>query len=279
MPAIIKMAGKALFFTFILISTHAFAKEGKWTSDDKNRPSMFNNSANAPVIKRIADSIYTLISLGDYGLERDVFFNAYKGFQYLKSKGQLRKTDLLTICDYSQSINNKRLYVIDLENSRLLYNTYVSHGKNSGDEFATSFSNLDNSNKSSLGFLVTGTTYSGIAGYSLKLAGMERGINNNVAARSIVLHGSKFVNEHTMNEKGRMGKSYGCPAVPQEISKKIINTIKGGSCLFIYHPDEHYAHTSAILNAQFDLSPAVQPTEQIAKQGWQAVADIIAQVK
>lgn len=279
MPAISKMAGKAFCFTLIIISTCAYAKEGKWTCDDKNRPSMFNNSTNSPVIKRIADSIYTLIGLGDYGLERDVFFNAYKGLQYLKSKGQLHKSNLLTICDYSQSINNKRLYVIDVENSRLLYNTYVSHGKNSGDEFATSFSNLNNSNKSSLGFLVTGSTYNGIAGYSLKLAGMERGINNYIASRRIVLHGSKFVNEQTMNEKGRMGKSYGCPAVPQEISKKIINTIKGGSCMFIYHPDEHYAHTSTILNAQFDLTPAVQPTEQVAKQGWEAVAAINATAK
>ena len=266
MPKIFAFAGKLFLVSSLLVSLKSFAgSDKKGLPDDKNRPSLFSNPANAPVIKRSADSIYDLIGLGNYGLEKDIFFNAYKGYEYLQYKGFLKKTNLLTICDYSQSSNNKRLYVIDLANGRLLFNTYVSHGRNSGNEFATSFSNFNNSNKSSLGFVVTGDAYSGKAGYSLYLNGMEPGINDKMRSRSIVLHGSKFVNDNVMAMRGMIGRSLGCPAVPYGIHFKIINTIKGGSCVFINHPDEWYAHTSAILNASFDLSPSA-PSNNVALQ-------------
>ncbi len=263
MSGIFKIAIKSLFFSLLLIASHSYAYNG---SDDKNTPSMFSNSTNSPEVRRLSDSIYTLIGLGEYGLEKDVFFNAYKGFQYLKSKQKIRKINLLTICDYSQSCNNKRLYVIDIINSRLLYNTYVSHGKNSGDEYATSFSNYDNSNKSSLGFMVTEGTYNGVAGYSLVLNGLERGFNDRAESRSIVLHGSHFVNEQIINARGMIGKSLGCPAVPLGVHKKIIDAIKGGSCYFANYPDEYYTHTSSILNAAFDLVPVVTIPVSIAIQ-------------
>jgi hypothetical protein len=230
----------ALFFTF-------FCRGKRPVSDDKNFPSLLNNTANAPHIKRAADSIYDLISLGEYGLEKEIFFNAYRGFQYLRAKGLVKKSNLLTIIDYSQSSNNRRLYVVDILNSRLLFNTFVSHGKNSGDEYATSFSNFTNSNKSSLGFMVTGGTYSGVAGLSLALHGMEPGINDKVRARSIVMHGSKFVNESVMSIRGVIGKSYGCPAVPYGMHSRIIEAIKGGSVLFVNHPDKWYAVNSTIM--------------------------------
>ncbi|HEX8356784.1 MAG TPA: murein L,D-transpeptidase catalytic domain family protein, partial [Segetibacter sp.] len=192
MQEIKKVASKYVLVALLLISANSFANDDKkgdkkGLTGDKNFPSLFSNSANAPVIKKMADSIYDLISLGEFGLEREIFFTAYKGYQYLQNKGALSKTNLLTICDYSQSINNKRLYVIDVLNSRLLFNTFVSHGRNSGNEFATSFSNHDNSNKSSLGFLVTADAYNGKAGLSLRFDGMERGINDRVRSRAIVL--------------------------------------------------------------------------------------------
>lgn len=259
MPAIPKFAGKSFLVVFLLISLLSFARnEKKGLPDDKNFPSLFSNSGNSPVLKRIADSIYDLIGLGQYGLERDVFFNGYKGYQYLENRGLLEKKNLLTICDYSQSSNNKRLYVIDLLNSRLLFNTYVSHGKNSGEEFATSFSNYDNSNKSSLGFLITANTYNGKAGYCMRFNGMEPGINDHVKSRGIVLHGSHFVNEDIMTARGIIGRSLGCPAVPYGLHTKIIDVIKGGSCFFINSPDEWYAHNSTILNSRFDLAPSMQ---------------------
>ncbi|TDH18331.1 murein L,D-transpeptidase catalytic domain family protein [Segetibacter sp. 3557_3] len=226
--------------------------------DDKNMPSLLSSSIGSPAFVRHCDSVYESIGLLTYGLERDVFSKAYKGYQYLLNKGVLRKTSTLTICDYSQSSNNKRLYVIDLKEGKLLYNTYVSHGKNSGQEFATSFSNITNSNKSSLGFLVTAETYSGKAGYSMRFDGMESGVNDKVRMRDIVLHGSRFVNEHFMDMRGAIGKSLGCPAVPLVQAKKIIDAIKGGSCFYVNHPDDWYTRTSTILNANVDLmlSPA-----------------------
>lgn len=266
MSGICKIISKSFLVALLFISVKSFAgNDDKKRPDDKNRPSLFTSSANSPLIKRLSDSIYDLISLGDYGLEREVFFDAYKGYEYLQNKGLLRKTNLLTICDYSQSSNNKRLYVIDLVNSRLLFNTFVSHGRNSGNEFATSFSNYNNSNKSSLGFMVTLDAYSGKSGYSLRLNGMEPGINDHVKSRSIVLHGSRFVNESIMNTRGTIGKSLGCPAVPFGIHFKIIDAIKGGSCFYINHPDEWYMHTSSILNAPFDIAPALQLNNVIVK--------------
>lgn len=270
MPDNIRNTGKTLAVALLFVSIQSYCRTGTGLPGDKNFPSLLSNSANSPVIKKIADSIYDLISLGDYGLEREVFFNAYKGYSYLENNGLLKKTGILTICDYSQSSNNKRLYVVDLIDSRLLYNTFVSHGKNSGNEFATSFSNYDNSNKSCLGFLVTGKTYSGKAGYSMQFNGMEPGINDNVKSRSIVLHGSRFVNEGIMNSRGTIGRSLGCPAVPYGIHLKIIDAIKGGSCFFINHPDESYAHNSTILNARFDINPALQMNNVSLQNGGEA---------
>lgn len=256
-------SGKIFLVALLFISVQSFAgedKKGK-SGGDKDFPALLNNPSSTPVIKRVSDSIYDLISLGEYGLEKDVFFNAFKGFEYLKNKGLLKKTSVLTICDYSQSSRNRRLYVIDLVNSRLLFNTYVSHGKNSGNEFATSFSNFNNSNKSSLGFLITGQPYTGKAGFSLQLNGMEPGINDRVKMRSIVFHGSKFVGETILGTRGTIGRSLGCPAVPYGVHFRLIDAIKGGSCVFMSYPDNIYAHTSAILNAGFDLTPSDQANE------------------
>lgn len=259
MPGLLKLSGKSFIIGFLLISVQSFAtNDDKKLPGEKDFPSLLSNSASSPVLKKTADSIYDLISLGEYGLERDVFFNAYKGYQYLEKRGKLSKTNLLTICDYSQSSNNKRLYVIDLLNSRLLFNTFVSHGKNSGNEFATSFSNYNNSNKSSLGFMVTGGTYSGKAGFCMRFNGMEAGINDRVKSRGIVLHGSRFVNEEIMSARGTIGKSLGCPAVPFGLHTRIIDAIKGGSCFFINSPDQWYVNNSTILNSRFDLAPTMQ---------------------
>ena len=269
-----KFCKKTMIAALLLVSVQSFANNSTNGLPDKNFPSLLSNSANSPVIKKVADSIYDLISLGEYGLEKDVFFTAYKGYSFLLNKGLLRKTNLLTICDYSQSSNNKRLYVIDLLNSRLLFNTYVSHGRNSGNEFATSFSNYDNSNKSSQGFLVTSSVYSGKAGMSLQFDGMEQGINDRVRSRSIVLHGSRFVNENIMNARGTIGKSLGCPAVPYGIHTRIIDAIKGGSCFFINSSDSWYAQTSRILNAAFDISPAAQAQNIAAELSKLAGSDV-----
>jgi hypothetical protein len=226
-------------------------------NDDKKFPSLLPDHANAAPARRWSDSVYNRLGLDSNGLSREAFFSACKGYQYLLQKGMLKRPELLTICDMSQSSTKKRLYILDLQHGTVLFNTYVSHGRNSGSEYATSFSNLNSSHKSSLGFMVTAETYTGKAGLSMRLDGTEKGINDNVRMRDIVMHGSTYVNEHRADEGGSMGRSYGCPAVSYEEHKAIINTIKGGSCFFIYHTDNWYSRTSKILNSNFNW-PSLQ---------------------
>jgi hypothetical protein len=250
---------RSLFFAAMLsVSAYANAKtDHSALSDDRSFPLLLTNPAQVQLLQRATDSIYNLVGLENYGLGKEAFFFACKGYQYLLNKGALKKKNLLTICDYSQSSNNKRLYVVDLATNTVLYNTYVSHGRNSGEEYATSFSNIENSNKSSLGFLVTDDTYHGVAGYSMRFVGMESGINDHVRSRSIVFHGSKFVNEAVMQRRGIIGRSLGCPAVPDGMQKDIIDAIKGGSCFYIYNPAAWYTHTSRILNAPLDYEKSI----------------------
>lgn len=220
--------------------------------DDKKFPSLLPaNSDESPVVIQWIDSVYNSMHLYSYGLDKKVFFLASKGYEYLKDQNMLDKPGLLTICDYTKSSKQKRLYVLDMVNGKVLYHSYVSHGKNSGAEFATSFSNKAESHKSSLGFMVTGDTYMGKSGYSLHLDGKEKGFNDRVRDRAVVMHGSRYVSSTRASEGDEMGRSFGCPAVPYNTHKDIINTIKGGSCFFIYAEDKLYKSTSKIINARF----------------------------
>ena len=127
-------------------------------------------------------------------------------------------------------------------------NTYVAHGRNSGGEYARSFSNKPESHKSSLGFYVTRNSYYGDHGLALKIDGLENGINDKADARNIVIHGSDYVGSGYLRGNRINGRSFGCPAIPKKDTQKLIHTIKGGSCLFIYHPTTHYLAKSTILN-------------------------------
>ncbi|MFB1077111.1 murein L,D-transpeptidase catalytic domain family protein [Photobacterium damselae] len=156
-----------------------------------------------------------------------------KGFNaYNKIKG--KKKSLLTIIDYSKPSNEKRFYVIDLKRNKLLYKTYVAHGVNSGLLMAKNFSNTVDSHKTSLGTYLTATTYNGSNGYSLKLQGLTRGKNTNALKRYIVIHGAKYATEAFIKHNGYLGRSWGCPALPPQLARKIIDTIKGGSVIFAY---------------------------------------------
>lgn len=236
---------------------------GKDFTDGKKFPSLLGNSESAQA-NHWVDSMYTQLHLDSAGLKRDIFYYACKGYEYMLSKNLLSKKNLLTICDYSQPSSAKRLYVLDMEQGVILYNTFVSHGRNSGKDMASSFSNLNSSHKSSLGFMITAETYRGKAGYSMRFDGQEHGINNNVRKRDIVMHGSNYVNGERVEEGQMMGRSFGCPAVPYEVHKDIIDEIKEGSCFFAYHTDAWYNHSSQIINARFNwpaldisLPPAV----------------------
>ena len=163
------------------------------------------------------------------------FAQAIDGYFLLKSKGKIVK-NILTLIDFSLPSSAKRLWVIDMATNTILYNTVVSHGMNSGGEYATSFSNSQSSNKSSLGFYATGETYIGKNGFSMKLDGLEAGVNSNARARAVVMHGAYYANPSILNSQNYLGRSQGCPALPENLSKQVINIIKGKSCLFIYHP-------------------------------------------
>jgi hypothetical protein len=195
-----------------------------------------------------AATIYNELSLQEKGLSQDAFEYAYRGYRKLLDKQMIKQPGYLTICDFSQSSNNKRLYLIDLNNNELMVHTYVAHGRNSGAEFATRFSNKPSSLQSSLGFYVTEDTYFGEHGLSLKINGVEPGYNNNALRRAIVVHGADYIGERWLNNSDYMGRSYGCPAIPSEDRDTIINTIKNGTCLFIYHPSASYLRGSKLLN-------------------------------
>ncbi len=198
-----------------------------------------------------AENLYQKINFeGKNILKFDVFEKALKGFQNLKKAGKIDEaTKLLTVCDFSLSSNLKRLWVINTENGEVLFNTLVAHGKNTGEEFAEKFSNTESSLQSSLGFFITDTTYDGENGYSLKLLGMDEGFNDRALQRSIVMHGADYVSEDFAKQHKRIGRSWGCPAVPRELTQPIINTIKGKNVLFIYYPDQNYLNSSQWLKS------------------------------
>lgn len=193
-------------------------------------------------------SIYDSLNLQKLGLSRQAFDYALKGFHFLIEKGKIANNSILSIADFSESSSKKRLFILDLKNYKILFNTYVSHGQNSGTEYARSFSNTPESLQSSPGFYVTKETYNGSKGYSLRLEGEERGINDNALSRGIVMHAADYVNEGLAKNRGWIGRSWGCPAVPTELHQAIINKIKNGTCLFVYTPDKRYISNSRILN-------------------------------
>ncbi|HEX4956716.1 MAG TPA: murein L,D-transpeptidase catalytic domain family protein [Lacibacter sp.] len=201
------------------------------------------------LLLEMADSIYLETELDKAGLDTAAFHMAFKGYAKLLQEGRVNKTDVFTIADFSKSSSEKRLYVIDMQEQKILFHTLVAHGRNSGLNYATQFSNKPQSNKSSLGFYITMDTYFGGNGYSLKLQGLEKGINDKALQRAIVMHGSDYVNNSFGASNGFIGRSFGCPAVPRKQAASIINTIKNGSVLFIYHPNRQYISTSTVLNS------------------------------
>ncbi len=188
------------------------------------------------ITESAAVALYSDLQTNQYELPKLASFTqALKGFYKLKEKGIIKK-DILTLIDFSLSSNVKRLWVIDLASKTILFQSLVAHGRNTGEEFANSFSNAAQSFKSSLGFYATGEVYNGKHGLSLRLDGLEKGINDNARNRGVVMHAADYVSNSFVKSNKRLGRSQGCPAVPVALSKEIISAIKDKSCLFIYHP-------------------------------------------
>lgn len=155
----------------------------------------------------------------------------------------------LAVVDYSLPSTSKRLWVFDLKANKLMYNEYVAHGQGTGDNLARNFSNNDGSHQTSLGLFKTAETYNGGNGYSMRMDGLEKGTNDNARARAIVMHGAPYVSRAAIRALGRLGRSWGCPAVRKEIAKKMIDTLRGGSPIFAYYPDKNWLKESSYVSA------------------------------
>lgn len=251
MKKVLLTLATVLFFTTSFYKTENLAKETTETHL-KAQPENAIAKEEPKSTAKHAEEIYTELGFENINpLNAEVFYKAYLGFQNLKKAGKLdHDSYLLTVCDFSLSSTEKRLWVIDLNQKKILFNSLVAHGKNTGAEYAQKFSNTESSYQSSLGFYITESTYQGSNGFSLKLLGMDSGYNDAALRRAIVMHGADYVSEDFIKTQKRIGRSWGCPAIPRALAEPIINTIKEKSCLFIYYPDPQYLSSSEWLKAE-----------------------------
>lgn len=234
---------------FLLISAQLSKAENVTT--DAARDSVRTKEYVSLALKKMETSIrdvYDEIGGEENNLNFEAFRYAYIGYQSLRKQQRLNEKEIFSIIDFSKDCDTKRFYTIDLENKRIIYHTYVAHGKKSGEKTATSFSNVKESNKSSLGFYITGDTYMGSKGFSLRLHGDEKGYNSNMAERGVVIHTADYASEDYIKRNGRMGRSLGCPVLPKDIYKDVIQTIKDKTMIFAYYNHPKYLSTSKYLN-------------------------------
>lgn len=203
---------------------------------------------DAEDFKVYAEELYG--ALADPDLEYDAFERGLKGYLKLQEEGQIQENSYLTVIDMSVSANRNRFFLIDVENKKIIHKSIVAHGRNSGGEFAKDFSNKIGSFKSSIGFYRTAETYQGKHGLSLRLDGLEYS-NNNARKRAIVIHAADYVSAVFIKKNGRLGRSLGCPSLPQKDYNEVVHKIKDGSLLFIYYPEDNYLKNSIFANHKF----------------------------
>ena len=184
------------------------------------------------------------------GLRSEVLRLALEATHTAIDRGLVRRPELLTVIDYSLPSSQPRLFVFDLAARKLLFRELVAHGKNSGGDQASYFSNSPGSLATSLGLFVTADTYMGGNGYSLRLRGLEEGFNDMALDRAIVMHGAAYVSRAAIQALGRLGRSWGCPAVRREIAKKLIDTVRGGTAVFAYYPEKSWLASSPFIPKQ-----------------------------
>lgn len=223
---------KSFLFLLLLVFPMTYASTGKTITVPET-----------PVTEKTVESTACQQLYEELGLDSVIDFNIFRyateGYHKIAKKSK----PILTLIDFTKPSTDERLFVLDMDKREVLYSSVVSHGRNSGANYATDFSNEYGSYKSSLGFYLTGGTYQGKNGYSMFLDGLEKGFNDRARARAIVMHGAAYAHPSTA-ASGRLGRSLGCPAVPKEITKPIINAIKDGSVLFIYADNEEYLNRS-----------------------------------
>ncbi len=230
----------ALVIFFPLNSLPTFASDAA-NNTIANLPVSFDQTVNPgeSVVKEYVDC-FSVVS-------EDAMKYALSGYAELNNEGKISKKDIITIVDFSKPSTEERMFVINLKTKQVIAKSLCAHGRNSGENWAETFSNNSESYQSSLGFFIASETYDGKHGYSLKLDGQETGFNDKARDRGVVIHGADYVSKQFIASTGRLGRSQGCPALPLEKYEKIISLIKGGSCLFIYHPNKYYRTHSPIL--------------------------------
>ncbi len=245
-----------LLFTFLNISWKTDPHQPIVSADStvmKMNANEESGDSKEIVFTNYMNDLYQDAGLKEADLSLPVFEKALVGFFNLKSNHQLnRDKEILTVVDFTKSSSTKRMWIIDLKNRALLLNTYVAHGQGSGEDLATAFSNTAESHQSSLGFYVTNETYLGKHGLSLRLDGQDRGSNDLARNRAIVVHGAPYVSEHFIKQTGRLGRSFGCPAIPVELTNQVISIIKDKTCLFINGNSDNYQ--SKLLNQHIAMN-------------------------
>ncbi len=182
------------------------------------------------------------------GVSLDVLHMALSAVQCAVASGDISAPPTLTLIDYSRPSTDPRLWVFDMRSGEMLFHELVAHGRGTGDNMAVRFSDQENSHQSSLGLFVTRDTYVGHNGYSLRLHGLEPGFNSRALERAIVMHGAAYVNADFAAKQGRLGRSWGCPAVRQAVARKVIDTVRGGGVIFSYYPDQKWLKSSRFVN-------------------------------
>ncbi len=237
--------GFSKFFATASATNSSLESASKVDAFPSKEPKTIENTSIA--FENHIKGMYQKLKLKKAELDYPAFKTAYVGYLNLQAKGELKK-EILTILDFTKSSRFERMWIIDMENQKLVRRELVAHGKNSGHDMVTSFSNKLHSNQSSMGFYVTDSPYIGKNGISMLINGMDKGYNCQARNRAVVMHGANYVNPRTMNRNGRLGRSFGCPAVEMHKAQEIIDYVKSGSCLFIYFKDKKYLNTSKWLN-------------------------------
>ncbi|TBW30397.1 murein L,D-transpeptidase catalytic domain family protein [Gramella sp. KN1008] len=234
-----------LIFSFAFSSTD----EIKYSNNSEVTAEISVETTTKKTFKEKVADLYQTFTLNSATMPKlTVFEKAMNGYSKLNEAGKV-SNPLLTIIDFDLSSKQKRMWILNMDTQEVIFNTFVAHGKNTGGEFANKFSNKVNSHQSSLGFYVTGETYYGKNGLSLFIDGMEKNFNSNARKRYVVIHGADYAEPEFINRVGRLGRSYGCPAVPNKLAKNLINKIKGRSVVYIHKNDKNYQAVSKYVNS------------------------------
>lgn len=233
-------------FACLSLSVTGFAKTTAVSSTTTN-PTALATSAPLAINSASVDSLTVKLAAAAPDANPDVIRLALGAVACASNSGH-ETSEKLTVIDYSLPSSQPRLWVFDLKTQTLLFEELVAHGKNTGEKFAENFSNTYGSLQTSLGLFLTKSTYQGSNGYSLRMEGLDQGFNDKAMERAIVFHGAPYVSNEWVKKHGRIGRSWGCPAVSNGVAKKVIDTIKGEQFLFSYYPDSKWLNSSKFLN-------------------------------